>query len=73
MNSSTRSPPTNAGQNRKTLLIKHPSESTRQFRATAAMNHGDLAFLGDTRAGLSWSNTEVMEVIVDFPVARLTQ
>ena len=34
-------------------------------------NHGDLAFLGDTRAGLSWSNTEVMGVIVDFLSAKL--
>ena len=46
------------------------SDSTRYL--IDGGNHGDLAFLGDTKAGLSWSNTEVMGVIVDFLSARLT-
>ena len=58
----------------QTLRLHHAlraagSESTRHL--IDGGNHGDLAFLGDTKAGLSWSNTEVMGVIVNFLVARL--
>ena len=61
-----------------------PSQSLRLHNALRAAgsdstrylidggNHGDLAFLGDTQAGLSWSNTEVMGIIVDFLGAKLT-
>lgn len=47
------------------------SDSTRYL--IDGGNHGDLAFLGDIKAGLSWSNTEVMGVIVSFLGAKLTQ
>ncbi len=29
-------------------------------------NHGDLAFLGDPKAGLAWSSRQTMDIIVDF-------
>lgn len=29
-------------------------------------NHGDMAFMGDTEAGLPWSTNQVMGIIVDF-------
>ena len=44
-------------------------DSTRYLLEGA--DHGDLAFLGDIEAGLHWSNTEVMGVIVDFLHAKL--
>ena len=44
-------------------------DSTRYLLDGA--DHGDLAFLGDIKAGLYWSNTEVMGLIVDFLRAKL--
>jgi acetyl esterase/lipase len=35
-------------------------------------NHGDAPFLNDPVAGLPWSTTTVMDIIVDFLRARLT-
>lgn len=44
-------------------------DSTRYLIEGA--DHGDLAFLGDVKAGLYWSNTQVMGLIVDFLRAKL--
>ncbi len=45
-------------------LIAVGANSTRYVLEGAG--HGDLSFLGDTKAGLPWSTNQTMRIIVDF-------
>jgi acetyl esterase/lipase len=45
-------------------LIAVGANSTRYVLQGAG--HGDLSFLGDTKAGLPWSTNQTMHIIVDF-------
>jgi acetyl esterase/lipase len=45
-------------------LIAAGANSTRYVLEGAG--HGDLSFLGDTKAGLPWSTNQTMRIIVDF-------
>ncbi len=45
-------------------LIAVGANSTRYVLEGAG--HGDLSFLGDTKAGLPWSTNQTMHIIVDF-------
>jgi acetyl esterase/lipase len=45
-------------------LIALGANSTRYVLEGAG--HGDLSFLGDTKAGLPWSTNQTMRIIVDF-------
>jgi acetyl esterase/lipase len=45
-------------------LIAVGANSTRYVLEGAG--HGDLSFLGDTKAGLLWSTNQTMRIIVDF-------
>jgi acetyl esterase/lipase len=53
----------------QTLLL-HNALNSAGARSTRYVldgaGHGDMAFLGDAKAGLPWSTNEVMGIIVDF-------